>query len=526
MEDNRFSLLEMDRGPRAPVPTPTADEPPQLDLVDNPRDLRCVDCGESVFALNDNGVCEQCWSYRTEGTPDGETQADFGGIAAESTANAGQTGMAALGARGLSSLGVGFETNEGYVEAMRRGAPRTTLDQYAQTVGATVEYAADGAHVTLKDGQKFVAQVLEMLAGDGAAEVDSHASDAGIALLKQKTAARKAAEAKVKADLDGQAPLAMGEVTSNESVVLRHGDLVAGAAAEGHGVLVGWNGRGPLTHARLCELAVAAGLPEDVMPSPREVATQARRAVKAFAGAELVFYTEDRGRKWRLERPVSSAKPGEKSGDVAIVVTLEGNIVKCEGDETLSVQIEAEFKRLVADGLHQSTDISRWLVDDVLRGHLSAAKYGGNWYVPRRHRAIAERVVSTFDGEWGCDWMNPALPVATSAQLAQGLARGLAEEIAEIVAESAEARAEAQGKGKDDLGKTKAAGLLLKLRAATERVIAYGQLLGERLVADCREAIRAETVKLDEVTNDGISERFAAVWDEIEYDIKRNGGVL
>lgn len=81
----------------------------------------------------------------------------------------------------------------------------------------------------------------------------------------------------------------------------------------------------------------------------------------------------------------------------------------------------------------------------------------------------------------------------------------------------------------DDIGKTRAESMLKELRAIGGRVVAYGQILGEQRVERAQRTIRDAIVELEGIAGDdysGISARFSAVWDEIELDRKRTGGVL
>lgn len=325
--------------------------------------------------------------------------------------------------------------------------------------------------------------------GNGEESVDTGASDAGIAALVASRATR-AAQARVRAEAN-RAPLVAAPVVEDAVPVrLVHGNMVAGAGAEGHGVLIGFDGRKPMAHATLCGLAREAGMPEAWLPSVREPATQARRATHYQVRSHLTFYTEERGRKWRLERPIDTAAPGEKSGEVALVVSLnDDGTIDTHGDRELAAAVRERFDMLIGGAVHRATDITAWL-REVLRYRLSAVKYGGNWYIPRRHRATAERICETFHrAGWGENWMVPALPIATTEQLAQGLANGLAGEIAEIIDEVDEAKATAAAKDKP-MAEMTASRLLVQLRNVAERVCQYGALLGDKHVAACRDARR------------------------------------
>src|SRR5689334_5394753 len=71
--------------------------------------------------------------------------------------------------------------------------------------------------------------------------------------------------------------------TLNLSNRITHGNLVAGAAAEGHGILTAWTGRHARTGADLA-LIIGELVPSDWLPAPKDAGVQLGRAMQAAAG--------------------------------------------------------------------------------------------------------------------------------------------------------------------------------------------------------------------------------------------------
>ncbi len=318
------------------------------------------------------------------------------------------------------------------------------------------------------------------------------------------------------------------------AIRLTHGDLIAGSAAEGHGILVGWSGAGDMLRSRLVELATLAGLPEEWVPSPKDPAVQLTRAVKTVAGERGLDPKQERAKdrqtaearkvdsRWMLAtRASEGARVGAKYGSIVLVASLYGDVLEfdAESDAELVVLVRAKFEELVASERYIAADVTRWLAE-TLRYRLDAVKYGGNWYVPRRHRATAERIVAAFCPSWGNDWMEPPLPIASCDQLARGLSNGPMSEVDKVLADLAYQRQVASEQGREDVGERAACTFLGRLRTIAQRVVAYGALLGDDHVGECRRRVHAAMVDLEAQRGDGgfSSERFDLIWDEIERD--------
>lgn len=319
---------------------------------------------------------------------------------------------------------------------------------------------------------------------------------------------------------------------------MQHGNLVAGAAAEGHGVLIGWSGRGEVTRGALVTIANAAGIPEEWCPRAKDASVQLSRAVQAATGS---LYSREPVRKddaadwtsrWMLvTRTVDGdVTAGESFGRIALVATLYDRdtgieLVIDSPLDPLAESVRREFEQRVAAERYVAADITAWFAD-ILRTRLDAIRYGGNWYVPRVHRTLAESLCETLQNAgWGTNWMTPALPIATCAQLAMGLALGLEAEMDEILAELAGDRERARAGGKrEDIGPRAAETFMVKLRRVGERVIAYNAMLGEDLANNVRLRIHDAMIELDSILEGGVC--FEAEWRKVVDARNANGGVI
>lgn len=245
--------------------------------------------------------------------------------------------------------------------------------------------------------------------------------------------------------------------------------------------------------------------------------------------------------RWMLvtrvaEGAAGESRVGQKYGQIALCVTLYTDkptpeLVFDDGaDAQLVEKVRTEFEARIGAERYVASDVTKWL-QVTLKTKCGAVKYGGNWYVPKKHRAVAESIVTQFK-TWGADWMEPPLPIATSAQLAQGLANGLKREVDDELGRLEAQRKERRRQKQDedaDIGETAAQSFMTKLRGVLARVAAYEQLLGAECVAECKARVSAAMVEvsksLDEETI-AINERFSHIWDEIKHDLNKQGEEL
>lgn len=288
---------------------------------------------------------------------------------------------------------------------------------------------------------------------------------------------------------------------------LYHGNLVAGAAAEGHGALTDWLGRG--SRSGTAVHAITAGIiPVEWNPAPKDAPVQLGRAMQTVAGSRYVAKpvrksknpaireTETWLARWILVSiPVASeVQAGKAFGAIALVATLTGDenvsSLTCETEPTddpdlaqeraqLCTAVRENYNVLVATQVHTASDITRWL-GYTLRRRFNALRYGRAYYVPAETREIAERLVNAFRSDnWGHNWMYPALPVATSGELSLGLALSLALDVQELADDVGIARRAARDEGRPDIGPVALRHAREKLDVIRARLNFYAARLGE-----------------------------------------------
>ncbi len=483
-------------------------------------EMDCAKCGRP----SDSALCERC-------APDPVTTLvdDLTAIATQGANNAAVQGAGSLAGGQLRS--VGFSTQEGYVTAIRNGVPAHTHREYLNI---------------LRDRYKLSGAALAKLNLPG--PFTGSAPPSGPGILHDGIIPTKAT---LKPFVVG--PSASDVVEVAPSVKLEHGTLIAGAVADGHGVLVGWSGRGKLTRGAL----VAAIAEHDVKPPAATSArAQAGRVMSALTGSGYVVRIARGGgavTQWTVGSVNHKSAIGSEFGTTEMRASLSATgELTTDGSEGLGAKVKAEFAALVGEEIYQAGDVTSWL-GGVLASRYDAVRFGVGWYVPARHAAAAGALCATVSKIFGVDWIVPALPVATSDQLRDGIVRGLTSEVDALMARMATERATAKATRETallthdedgiasacgernakipsgDIGPKRAGTFLVELRAIGARIVAYGQVLGEERLASAKEQVRQAVIELETVLGDdylGISARFSAVWDEIEHDRKRAGGVL
>lgn len=514
--------LDLDRpaAKAAVAPVPFDDAPRPLDMIDDVKHPKCAECG-AEGAVNDDGICRGCYDDRTVIPTSANPEQDFAGVIAESAANAGTVsgGSLAAGERRY----VGFNSAEGYIQALANGVKAETARQYKDLLVQSYGYtraAVDAlptnliAESTLPVGQGIVHE------GD---------TDAAVAAIKARSAAIKAAKAR-QANNNGQLTIVPDEQPTR--VRLTHGNVVAGAVAEGNGILTHWNGEGPLSRATVTELATAAELDPSWLPKAKSAETQAHHAVTQVAREfKLDAKREKKTHKdagaaydarWRVTDPSTAGNDaGQSAGSIALVVTLNDGVLSFSGTTEIAEKIEAAYKDLTGREVLQAGHVTSWLGNEVIRDRLGGVKYGGCWYVPAATRAAAEKIIAAFAPAWGTDWMNPPTPIATSEQLARGIANGLAAEVDDTLRELAKDGSKCRG-GK--VGETAAITYLRRFKDHGARALAFGHLLGEELVKEVKAKIAKATEELDGLIDDGLGtvKRFELIWEELERDLLKD----
>lgn len=519
----------------------TASEMIPLDMT-NPGQP-CVDCGEKR-PTDERGRCQFCaeeisvsdvepttapmsvpllpisdrvLSHPLIPTPVDMMPNAFAAIASESTSNAAVQGIGSQRGPNATMRGVGFASREGYITAIRNGVPDHTHASYLTTLRA--QYGMTSADLSALDLPGPMA-VTALPVGAGIVHTPTGPS------VFDRPRSERAFVVGPKADEIEQVP----------RIQIEHGKLVAGAAAEGHGVLIGWRGLGQLTRGKLT-IALAEIGRSDLLPAPMSARSQAGQAVTKYNNLGMVVRVARRGTgatwgaRWTILTVNHANKAGQSGGDIMLVIDLLPNgELRFEGDEAMAASIKADYDERIAGEIFEAGAVTSWL-NGKLYDHFKAVSFGVGSYVPQKHAAAAEQLCEAVRSTgWGYGWISPALPIADSSQLRDGIVRGLKEEVADLMARLATEREIAKTERKDgDIGEKRAGTYLKALRDIGQRIVAYGQVLGEERVSVCRETVRTAIAALETLLNDdftGISQRFAGVWEEIERDQRKSGGTL
>ena len=298
--------------------------------------------------------------------------------------------------------------------------------------------------------------------------------------------------------------------------------ILAGASAEGSGALVGWSGLGSLSRSEILAALAAAGLPAEWAPRSKSATAHAGEVVGRL---NLRGYVSRRAKasdrrpgerrrdwaaRWSVFRvDASSAQIGEAAGSVVLTVELgrESDELRLGGDPRLSAEVDREYRDLRDGEVYQAGDVTSWLAR-LLRERCGATTLGVGYYVPTGGREVASRIAGALAERWGCGWIHPLLPVATSDELRVGIARGLADEVRKVRASLESQRETARGENRADVAPGVAGALLRSLESAQDRLAAYRILCGDDVIAPVAAAIRALHAELGALVDDA-SLRFA-----------------
>lgn len=461
---------------------------------------------------------------------------EFSEIAAESTANAATVGSAA--ADGGGALGVvGFRTQEGYIQAIRNGVKAETHRQYLEILRG--QYKLSGAAIAKLDLPGPMAETT-LPEGKGITHTPTGPS------IFDKPASERAFVVGPKSQAVEKLDVSMTDKT-----------LVAGAVAEGHHAIIAWEGTSGMTRGQLLDALKGIGRMDWAPRAPNAraqaghaIATLARGGLDVTAQRKSGTQTElESGEHiWTVGKIGHANQVGETYGKICVRFKLSGSTLTYLGDAEIAEPIVGLFASRMAAELFKSSDVTTWLAKR-LRDKFDAVAFGAlGWLVPARHVADARKLCEAVQGAgFGSGWVT-GLPVATSDQLRNGIVQGLVDEVTEridaIRKERADARAakeaaiaaardtEARDRASalaGDIGSARAETHMAELRKIGQRIVAYGAVLGENRVDRARRWVGDAMAELEGIAGTdytGIRERFHQVWEELEFDRKRNGGVL
>lgn len=536
-EPNRFSLIEMD-----PLPG-----------------MACKACGATNRDLDAGMTCRKCFDaaarakldahFETMGPTIDAINAGFEATAPQSVAgladalrevvtssaaNAAVQGAGSL--RGGQLASVGFTSKEGYITAIRHGVKAATHASYLTTL--RTQYGMTSADIAALNLPGPIVETT-LPVGDGVVHVPAGHVAGSAGIFERPAEARQFQV--------GDAP---AEYHTIKSADLKADRLVAVARSEGNGVVIAWNGRRTIRRADLQTAMNAIGAGE-LMPKATSARAQAGRTVGALNSSGLVVRVERRtvapfvvgqpakpaapsyAARWtigRVRHDVATGETTEALGTRVLQVTLtEDDKLEFTGDTQLAETIRDGYEQRLGEELYQSGDLTTWL-GGILRKHCDAVEFGAlGYYIPPKHAKRAGEICQAVASiGFGAGWVLPGLPVTDSDMLRDGILRGLTAEIDGLMERLATERAAAkESRDSGDIGAKRAETFIRDLRKIGERVVAYGVVLGDERVASAKARVNAALTELDQIRGaDSGVERFRQIWDEIEFDRKRSGGVL
>lgn len=429
MSDSIASLIEMDIAPRRPATAQPQPAPiPQLDLVVDTAVPSCVQCS-AKRPVDDSGTCQPCYDAANSVSSPTTLTADLAAIGAQASANASVQGIGSMA--GGQLRGVGFSSRAGYITALRNGVPAHTYQSYLTTLRSQFGMTSADINALELPGP--------MLASDRPVGVGVVHAPTGPSVFDRPKAERAFIVGPSTDVVEPAAP-----------TKLEHGQLIAGATAEGHGVLVGWRGERTLTRGALVGALESLDLAEWAADATSARA-QAGRAIGILGVNGYVVRVERRPANaaanvthWSVGAVNHTSAIGEQFGTTLMraQLTSTGQLFT-DGDETLGARVREDFKARVAAEVYQAADVTAWL-GGILRSEYTAVRFGVGWYVPARYAEAAGKLCQAVANlGWGSDWILPALPVATSDQLRDGIVRGLTDEVSGLIARLATERATA-----------------------------------------------------------------------------------
>lgn len=380
-----------------------------------------------------------------------------------------------------------------------------------------VNVAARAAQAAAADARQQIPTVRDP------APVPPPAATTRAAARNRRDATPPPTSAAALASLDAALGGALTDVNRSEAesmrVSLRNGDLVAGARTDGQGVMLGWTGRRERTRAQLQAALARAGAPAEWAPPSKSAHAHAGAAIGKLSregliprvARDLAQVDKRRGvsARWIVARALTEGQVGDAGAAIILTAELINGELRLDGDRELAREVHEEYTRLAAGDVYAAADVTGWLAG-LLSHRLGAARLGQTWYVRAGNAELAERICTeiaggdgtNLDKGWGTDWMLPALPVATSAQLRAGLARALITEARDVLDDLATQRKAATAAKRTEIGTRAAVTLLGKLRTVSERAAQFAVILGEDHLKGIRAEIAAAVAVVEPLCDD------------------------
>jgi hypothetical protein len=312
---------------------------------------------------------------------------------------------------------------------------------------------------------------------------------------------------------------------------LTAGNVVAGAAAEGNYIMVGFAGGGELTVPFVRDLLTGLNFDRSFFPEGKSDHYHAGKAVSRVNHSGCISRAVSKGRqrngrewqsvvaRWKVGSAHTEHRDSRfgdrlfyvdlmKNGELRFTYADANNVFAHEVAE----RVENEYKRCRAEETLRSTDVGDWL-KSLLVNRWNGAKLGGNWVVPREHAAECERLLDAVSMHWGNDWMMPPIPIASGQAVAKGLARGFISDVNDLFTRLANQRAPMLERG-SDLGPQAAATFLAKLMNIAERARTYAEVLGPDGLVEVRARARDLITELQPLASTA-AQRAANIWDDL-----------
>jgi hypothetical protein len=293
--------------------------------------------------------------------------------------------------------------------------------------------------------------------------------------------------------------------------------MIAGAAAEGHGALTGWDGAGPLRRDTILEKLPKSfgfkpptkksdvGYAGNAIQSLRSLGfvTRRDRSASWYKPNSWTKKTREYRARWIVFKANTTGNVGDKAGAIFLTAELHdgSDVLHIDGDATLADRVQNEYRTGLDNMAYDAGEVTTWLKRELYR--VGAAKFSVGTYIPTAGREAAEALIAAIASTgWGANWASPMLPTATGPELIAGLINGFVSDIRAVA--SALAKAKAEG----PVDAAAAVQFLKKLQKVDARADGYRTLCGDDAMRAPAQELAALHTELAPLAND-TSLRFA-----------------
>ncbi len=281
--------------------------------------------------------------------------------------------------------------------------------------------------------------------------------------------------------------------------------LIAGAVAEGNGIIFAWRGSGELTLGQIEDLCAKHNL-SHLVPESKSTHALAARAIRSAIGSgyALKALSKPKGAAyaarwaWSTVDGHADLNLNDNSGQVAGIAQLNlDNTLVCEGVH--STKIGEEYNRLKNGEVFSAIDITNWIAGFVRSAN--GIKLGTAHYLPSNVVSTYEHFIVDLSNNWGDDWLLPT-PIATTEQLRIGLSKGLFAEYNDLLSELQSADKAAKERKAVGLGVRAATSFVRKFTELQERAKGFAVLIGAERVNVVVQACAEQVNTLSNLAGD------------------------